>query len=101
LIILDDNEPELDQELVVVLSLDAGSGRVSADNSSAQILIFANDNILGVFGFAISEISIDESSSNVSVPVLRNEGYAGSVRLYYSVRMLEIGDAVAQRYSMQ
>lgn len=82
-----DDIPEADESIRVTLSNPTqGAVVASANDSTVSIIIEANDNAAGIFGFAPnSRAAVISEGSTLSLLVERSVGQIGDVMVYWGI----------------
>ena len=82
-----DDIPEADETFRVSLSAATqGASVAPADESTVIIVIEANDNAAGIFGFGVdSRAAVITEGSNVFLTVDRTVGQLGAVLVYWNI----------------
>ncbi|CAL1527000.1 unnamed protein product, partial [Lymnaea stagnalis] len=84
-VILDDSIPEQNETLTVQLS-DVAGDMIVTRNSTATIVILANDDAYGIFNFSQPTDGKVEEGSTVFFDILRSRGNFESVRVFWELR---------------
>ncbi|KAI8777860.1 G-protein coupled receptor 98, partial [Biomphalaria glabrata] len=86
-IVLDDDLPEQNETFYVQL-FDVSGDLIVTKNSTATIVILANDDAYGVFNFSQPPDTQIEEGSTFNFEVVRSRGNFESVRVYWELRSL-------------